>query len=553
MAKKNKDLTGLNFISIGGCSEIGMNLYAYIYNDQWILVDMGMGFDSTLGKELIVPSPDELIKNKSKIKALFITHSHEDHIGAIPYLWPMIECPIYARPFAIEMIRDKLESFRLAKDVPLIKVALNRKIKIGNFDVEFISVAHSTPESSALAIQTPEGIIIHSGDWRIDNDPVLGMKTDEKKLQAYGKKGVLALICDSTNAFREEHYGTEKEVRKNLIDLVKQHKGRRILITCFASNLARLESCYYAAKESGRKLVVAGRSLKKIERIAKTAGYFSDIPAFYDDKSIKSFNPAEILLVCTGSQGEVSSALTKIANDVHKYIKLDCDDVVIFSSKTIPGNEKAVLEIHNLLIEKGVNIVTNLDCDIHASGHPSKEELEHLYGLIKPKILIPIHGERIHLHRQAEIAKKIGISDILVPHDGYIINISQDGAKIIRENENKMLAVDGTQLIPLDGNIYKSREKLSTDGVVSLCVKYSKGFFKLMSIDFVGVFEESEQQEMKDVQTDIESEIKLSLQNIVQGRILDEKVVKDTIKKIVKTVFVDHRGKKPVIITHIVG
>ena len=553
MTKKSKGLTGLNFISIGGCSEIGMNLYAYIYNDQWILVDMGMGFDSTLGKELIVPSPEELIKNKSKIKALFITHSHEDHIGAIPYLWPMVECPIYARPFAIEMIRDKLGSFHLEKEAPLIKVTLNQKMKIGNFNVEFISVAHSTPESSALAIQTPEGIVIHSGDWRIDNDPVLGMKTDEKKMQAYGKKGVLALICDSTNAFREEHYGTEKEVRQNLIDLVKQHKGRRILITCFASNLARLESCYYAAKESGRKLVVAGRSLKKIERVAKTAGYFSDIPAFYDDKSIKNFDPAEILLVCTGSQGEVSSALTKIANNTHKSIKLGQDDVVIFSSKTIPGNEKAVLEIHNLLIEKGVQIVTNLDYDIHASGHPSREELEHLYKLIKPKILIPIHGERIHLHKQAEIAEKIGINDILVPHDGYVINISQDGAKVIQENEHKMLAVDGTQLVPLDGNIYKSREKLSTDGVVSLCVKYSKGLFKLMSIDFVGVFEESEQQEMKDVQADIESEIKLSLENIVQGRVLDEKKAKDMIKKIVKTVFIDHRGKKPVVITHIVG
>lgn len=552
MARKSKGLTGLNFISIGGCSEIGMNLYAYIYNDQWILIDMGMGFDSTFGKELVVPSPDELIKNKSKIKALFITHSHEDHIGAIPYLWPMIECPIYARPFAIEMIRDKLEAFHLAKEAPLIKVALNRKIKIGNFNVEFISVAHSTPESSALAIQTPEGTIIHSGDWRIDNDPVLGMKTDEKKLQAYGKKGVLALICDSTNAFKEEHYGTEKEVRKNLIDLVKQHKGRRILITCFASNLARLESCYYAAKDNGRKLVVAGRSLKKIERVAKISGYFSDIPAFYDDKSIKNFDPSEVLLVCTGSQGEVSSALTKIANDVHKFIKLDRNDVVIFSSRTIPGNEKAVLDIHNLLIEKGVQIVTDLDYDIHASGHPSKEELEHLYELIKPKILIPIHGERIHLHKQAEIAEKTGINSILVPHDGYVINISKDGAKVIQENENKMLAVDGTQLVPLDGNIYKSREKLSTDGVVSLCVRYSKGLFKLISINFVGIFEDSEQQEMEDVQSDIESEIKLSLENIVQGGVLDEKKAKDLIKKIVKTVFVDHRGKKPVVISHIV-
>ena len=492
MTKKSKGLTGLNFISIGGCSEIGMNLYAYIYNDQWILVDMGMGFDSNLGRELIVPSPDELIKNKSKIKALFITHSHEDHIGAIPYLWPMIECPIYARPFAIEMIRSKLEEFDLAQEVPLIKVSLHQKeIKVGPFGVEFISVAHSTPESCAFAIRTPEGTVIHSGDWRIDNDPVLGSKTDEKKLKAYGEKGVLALVCDSTNVFKEESYRTEKEVRNNLIDLVKQHKGHRILITCFASNLARLESCYCAAKESGRKLVVAGRSLKKIERVAKAAGYFSDIPAFYGDKSIKDFDPAEVLIVCTGSQGEMSSALNKIANDAHRYIKLDRDDVVIFSSRTIPGNEKAVSEIQNLMVEKGVQIVTDLDYDIHASGHPSREELEHLYKLVNPKILIPIHGERMHLHKQAEIAEKVGIKNILIPRDGYVINISKDGAKVVQEKESKVLAVDGTQLIPMDGNIYKSRGKLSTDGVVSLCVKHSKGIFKLVGIDYVGIFEDS--------------------------------------------------------------
>ena len=239
--------------------------------------------------------------------------------------------------------------------------------------------------------------------------------------------------------------------------------------------------------------------------------------------------------------------------DAHRYVKLDRDDIVIFSSRTIPGNEKAVSEIQNLMIEKGVRVVTDFDYDIHASGHPSREELEHLYKLVKPKILIPIHGERMHLHKQAEIAKEIGIKNILIPHDGYVINISKDGAKVIREEKSKVLAVDGNQLIPMDGNIYKSREKLSTDGVVSLCIKYSKGIFKLVNIEYIGVFEDSEKQEMKDVQADIESEIKLSLENIVREKILDEGKAKDLIKKIVKTVFADHRGKKPVVISHIVG
>lgn len=554
MAKNKKNLTGLNFMSIGGCSEIGMNLYAYIYNDQWILVDMGMGFDNSLGKELLVPSPDELIKNKSKIKALFITHAHEDHIGAIPYLWSMIECPIYATPFAFEMIKEKLDSFSMTKDVPLIKISKKqKKIKISPFEVEFISVAHSIPEACALAITTPEGIIVHSGDWRIDKEPVLGSKTDETRFKALGNKGVLALVCDSTNSFRNEHYGTEKEVRKNLIKLVKENSGRRVLITCFASNLARLESCFVAAQQNDRKFVVIGRSLKKIERVAKASGYFKDVPAFLDERSLASLDQKNVLIACTGSQGEVSSALTKIANNKHRLVDLKDDDIVIFSSRTIPGNEKAVLDIQNKLVEKGIKIVTDYDCSIHASGHPSKEELTHLYSLIKPKILIPMHGERVHLHKQAEIASKVGINEVLIPRDGDVISISNDGAKVVKNIPNKVLAVDGTQLIPLDGNIYKSREKLSTDGIVSLCIKCSKGVVRLLDIDYIGVFEESEQSEMKLIQSDIEAEISLSLERIIKNKTLDKAKAKDLIKKIVKSIFVDHRGKKPVVITHIIG
>lgn len=549
--KKLKKLNGLNFISIGGCSEIGMNMYAYICDDQWILVDMGMGFDNSLGRELIVPSPEQLIANKSKIKALFISHSHEDHIGAIPYLWPMVECPIYARPFAIEMIKDKLSQFNLEKTVPLIKVALDQKIEVGNFKVEFIPMAHSTPESNALAIQTKHGALIHSGDWRIDSDPILGLKTDDEKLKEYGKNGVLALVCDSTNSFRQEHYGTERDVRTTLIDVVKKFKGRRVLITCFASNLARLESCYYAAKENGRRLIVAGRSLKKIEKVAKAAGYLEDIPPFMDEWSAKDINPAEALLVCTGSQGELNSALNKIAHDEHKNIKLSEGDIVIFSSRTIPGNEKAVLEIQNLLTEKGVQIITDLDYTVHASGHPSQEELELLYSWIRPEILIPMHGERVHLHKQAELGNKFGIKHTLIPYDGNVINLSKDGAKVVDSTCNEMLAVDGTKLIPLSGSIYKARQKLSSDGVVSLCFKLKGNTLRLLDFDCVGVFEESEVQEKQDIRKDIEAEIKLSFEHLARKQLIDKNKAIESIKKIVKTVFLDCRGKKPVVLTHI--
>jgi ribonuclease J len=546
----SEKIKGLNFVPIGGCSEVGMNLYAYIYDDQWILVDMGMGFDGSFGRELIIPSPQELVKNRSKIKALFITHSHEDHIGAIPYLWPMIECPIYARPFAVEMIRDKLSQFDLEGRVPLIKASTANRIEVGKFQVEFISVAHSTPESSALAITTPDGMVLHSGDWRIDDEPVFGSKTDEEKLKQYGDKGVLALVCDSTNVFKDQQYGAEKDVRKNLIDLVKKYQSQRILITCFASNLARLESCYLAAKENGRQLVIVGRSLKKIERIAKASGYFAEIPAFLDEKKASALPPSKALLVCTGSQGELNSALSKMANDAHKSVRLTSDDIIVYSSRVIPGNEKSVIEVQNLLAERGVKIITNLDCDIHASGHPSKNELERLYSLLKPNALIPIHGGKLHLHKHAEIAKEYGIKNVLVPSDGDLIKISEEKIEIVENFRVGTLAVDGTKLIPVNGAVYKQRETLSHNGIVSVCLRCSKGFVRLQDLVCIGIFEESEQTEMANVRNDIASEIKVSLDGIVRDR-SDTNKIRILAEKLIRTVFLDARGKKPQVIVHI--
>lgn len=550
--KKKTNTNGLQFIPIGGCTEIGMNLYAYVYNDQWILVDMGMGFDNELGRELLVPSPETLIKNKSKIKALFITHSHEDHIGAIPYLWPMIECPIYGRSFAIEMIRDKLQQFNLEKKVPLIKVSAEKKISVGDFTVELIPVAHSTPESSALAISTPDGIVIHTGDWRLDEDPVLGPKTDEIKLKEYGDKGVLALVCDSTNVFRDIRYGSEKEVRKNLIEIVKKHKKNRILVTCFASNLARLETCFIAAKESGRQLVVAGRSLKKIERVARLAGYFQKIPPFLEDRKINSIDPNKVLIICTGSQGEQSSALSKIAQGTHKFIKLQEDDVIIFSSRIIPGNELAVLGIQNAIVKRKIEIITDVDCEIHASGHPSKEELRHLYSLVKPNCLIPVHGETMQLYKHAEIAKEYEIKNVIVPQDGCIIKLSEESSKIIDQVDVGVLAVDGNKLIPIDGIVYKQRKALSINGSVSAIIKYCRGSsIKMTDMTSYGVFEPSEQEEFEDIKSDIASEIKLSLENISKGK-TSAKDIQSAIEKIIRTSFVNVRGKKPVVFVHVI-
>lgn len=555
--KETKELLndGFYFIPIGGCTEIGMNLYAYIYNDQWILVDMGMGFDNELGRELLVPSPETLIKNKSKIKALFVTHSHEDHIGAIPYLWPMLECPIYGRPFAIEMIRDKLQQFSMEQNVPLIKITPGKPITLGDFSVEYISVAHSTPESSALAIKTPAGTVLHSGDWRLDDNPVFGMKTDEDKLKKYGDNGVLALVCDSTNVFRDECYGSERTVRKNLIEIVKKHSKNRIFVTCFASNLARLETCFLAAKESGRQLVVTGRSLKKIERIARIAGYFQKIPAFLEDKKINSLDQTKVLVVCTGSQGERGSALSKIAAGTHKFIKLTENDIVLFSSRVIPGNELDVLAIQNAIIKQHAAIITDMDCEIHASGHPSKQELQHLYSLVRPNYLIPVHGETMQLYKHAEIAQESEtVKEAIVPHDGCVIQLAPNSTKIVDEVSVGLLAVDGNKLIPVNGIVYKQRMALSINGSVSAIVKCRKGHgesIKLLELSSYGVFEPSEREEFRDIRDDIASEIKLSLENISRGR-TSVRDIQKAVEKIIRTVFVDIRGKKPVVFVHVI-
>lgn len=536
----------LKLLSLGGCSEIGMNLYAYMYKDQWILVDMGMGFSNKFGQELIVPSPHFLIKNKSKIKALFITHSHEDHVGAIPYLWPMIECPVYARPFAMEMIKDRLYQFEMDKTVPMIRAIENKEIKIGDFSVKFIPVAHSTPESSALIISTPAGTAVHTGDWRTDDDPVLDIKADEDALKEAGDKGVDALVCDSTNVFREEQFITEKHVRENLIKLVKKQKKRRVLVTCFASNVARLESCYYAAQASGRQMVVVGRSLKKIERVARTAGYLKNIPAFLDEKKANSLDPGKVLIVCTGSQGETNSALSKIAFENHKTISLDKGDVLIFSSRVIPGNERVVLNVQNALAEKGIKIITNADCDIHASGHPSRQELTHLYDLVRPKLLVPIHGEKIHLYKHEEIAKEHGIKNVLVPTDGSIIKLTGARPAVIDTIPCEMLAVEGNNLLPISGIIYKEREKLSNDGVVSLCIKNIKGIVKMTDFAAYGVFERDENDEIEQIKEGISSELSLSF----HGRAMSPEDLAKSVKKIVGNVFLDIRGKKPAVILH---
>lgn len=546
-----KRLNGLHMIPFGGCS-IGMSLYAYIVDDSWIIVDMGIGFQDGSSRAILVPDPSILVEMKHKIKAIFLTHMHEDHIGAIPYIWPMLNRPpIYAMPIVCEMIKEKLRDFGI-NGVPLIKVKTHTEINVGGFNITYLPVAHSTPEACALFLKTKHGNVLHSGDWRFDDDPILGKNTSDEDFKKVGDDDVLAFMCDSTNAHKQDPMGDEKSVRENLVELVKSKEGKGVVITCFASNIARIETCYHAAEASGRKLAIMGRSLKRIEKVARACGYFKGIPSFISERQAAKLPPEEVLMVCTGSQGETNAALSKLAYFDHgTEFRLQRGSVVIFSSRAIPGNEKAIISLQGALISRGIEVINDTDSTIHASGHACLSELKRMYDLVRPNALIPMHGELGNLHMHAKFASECGIANTLVPHEGAVIRLKKDDFEIEESVEVKTLLVDGIQLVPLDGDICKERDSLLESGVVVASITFNKKreHVKCDDISFVGLFEKSEDEERKQIVADIKAGIDVNCKKSVEK---GHKSIEKTATKIIKDIIADARGVKPTVIVHII-
>lgn len=549
-----KKMKGFHVIPFGGCS-IGMSLYAYVCDGEWILVDMGVGFQNGSSRTILVPDPSVLVEMKDHIKALVLTHMHEDHIGAIPYLWPLLNpgTKIYSMPIVREMIREKMRDFNVS-NVPFVTVEPHKDLRIGKFRIKYIPVAHSTPEACALSIKTKYGHVVHSGDWRFDDAPVLGFTTDAEDFKKLGNDDVMAFLCDSTNVSREDPMGCEKEVRQNLIELVKSLKGRGVAITCFASNVARIESCYMAAKESGRKMAIMGRSLGRIEDISRKCGYLKGVPQFLTEKQAAKLKPEEVLMVCTGSQGEVNAALSKLAYGARNVeYKLKRGDALIFSSRTIPGNEKAVIAMQGAFISRGIEIFNDSGAEIHASGHASRSEIKKMYSLLRPNCVIPMHGELGNLHNHAAMAAEYGIENTLVPQEGAVIRLKKDDFEIEEFFEIKTLLVDGRQLVPVDGDICKERESLLEAGVVVLSVTFNNKTNKIHCDDFsfVGIFEKDESDEKKDVCADITAGIGLIGTNGKEFEYTNKNIEKE-ITKIIKNVLADTRGIDPTVIVHVI-
>ena len=481
----------LAFIPLGGTGEIGMNLNVYRCDGKLLAVDCGIGFGGPENPavDVMVPDPAWLAERRDDLLALVITHAHEDHVGAVAHLWPSLRCPVIAGPFVTSVLRRKLGEAGLGHDVEIDTVPLPGRRQVGPFDLEFLHVTHSVPEASAVAIRTRHGTVLHTGDWKLDPHPLIGPPTDEAAFARLGEEGVLAMVCDSTNALVEGHSGSEAEVRRNLAALIKSLKGR-VAVTCFATNLARVESIALAGQAAGREVALFGRSLRNAVASARECGYLESVRDFVTEEEAGFLPDDGLLIICTGSQGEPRSALAKIAADTHPNISLGEGDTVIFSSRMIPGNERGILLVQDELTRAGCRVMTADDHAVHVSGHPARDELRRLYGLVKPKIAVPVHGEWRHLSQHAELAKTCGAEPILI-EDGDILRLSGNRPKIVDSAPVGRLAIDGNRLLPIEGGVIGARKRMLFNGVVvaSLAVDEAGRIVGRPRVSAPGLFE----------------------------------------------------------------
>lgn len=468
------DYKELVFVPLGGVGEIGMNLALYGLRTgknerEWICVDMGISFaDAEVpGVDIILPDVQFLEKERRNLKGIVLTHGHEDHVGAMYDLWPRFKVPVFATPFTAALLESKRTMESNASMIPVTVVKQGGRIKIGSFEVEFVPVAHSIPESNALAIRTPLGLVVHTGDWKLDPHPVVGAVTDEKRMRELGQEGVRAVIADSTNAIRDGESPSETDVSKSLVEIVKEAKGR-VAVTTFASNVARIRSAALAAQAAGREVVVAGRAMERIITIAREMRYLDGVRPFRGIDAYGSLPRKDTLVLLTGSQGEPRAALARIANDDHPDIELDRGDTLIFSSRTIPGNEKPVNRIVNEMIRRGVKVITDRTHLVHVSGHPRRGEMVKLYQWLKPQLAVPVHGEALHLSEHAALARGEGVAEVVLCGDGDVLRLAPGPGAVIDDVPSGRMYRDGQILVDAKSTTMSERRKLAFAGVVSV-------------------------------------------------------------------------------------
>ena len=539
----------LLFCPLGGSGEIGMNMNLYAYgpeeNQKWIIVDMGVTFadESVPGIDLIYPDAGFIIEKKDDLLGIVLTHAHEDHIGSISHLWPKLKCKIYATPFTAVLIQEKFKEKKIDITNYLKIVELNSQIKLGPFEIDFITLTHSTLEPNGLSITTPEGVILHTGDWKVDPNPLIGNKVDEKKLRSIGERGVIAMICDSTNVFSPGRAGSEKDVRESLLKIISSQK-KRVLVTSFASNVARMESIFYIAKQTKRNISLVGRSMHRIYKAAKQCGYLKDVVEPIDPRDAGKIAKDRIIFLGTGSQGEPMGALNRIANEIHPDVSIESGDTIIFSSKIIPGNEKKLYALQNSFVKRDIEVITEENAFVHVSGHANREDLKDMYQWVKPKCVIPVHGEHRHMKEHIIFAKEMQIPFNLKIENGNIIKISKNKKpEIIDQAPTGKIYLDGNIAVSLDSPSIKERKNISINGLLEITlIIMSNGKIKKPVVSLRGIPEEEISETFR---FDLEDEILKTCKSFAVSNFKQEKNLIDAIKKNCRKIVREKTGKRP--------
>ncbi|MGE0120676.1 MAG: ribonuclease J [Dongiaceae bacterium] len=529
-----------------------MNLNLYGYGGKWLMVDLGVTFgdERTPGIEVIMPDIGFIEARRDDLVGLVLTHGHEDHIGAVPYLWPRLRCPIYATPFTAALVRRKLREVGEADAADITEIPMSGRFSLPPFELELVTLTHSIPEPNAVVIRTPLGVLLHTGDWKLDPEPLVGPVADEAALRRLGEEGVLAMVCDSTNALVHGASGSEAEVRDSLEELVGRLPGR-VAVASFASNVARLESIARAAAAHGRDVALVGRSLWRIAEAARASGYLADLPPFVTEHDVGYLPREKVLMICTGSQGEPRSALARIAREEHPNVVLERGDSVIFSSRIIPGNERAIGELQNALVRLGVEVLTERDHFIHVSGHPARDELTSMYQWVRPKIAVPVHGELRHLAAHARLAESCQVSQALVIENGDLIRLAPGRAEVTDRVAAGRLGLDGKAIIPLDGMVMRTRHRTVWNGAAVATLVLDKAG-RLKADPQVTVHGLLDPELDTDRLDEVRGAVRAAVAALSGDDREDDAAVKEAARLAVRRTLHASHGKKPVTDVHVV-
>ncbi len=542
----------LFFLPLGGAGEIGMNLNLYGYGGKWLMVDLGVTFgdDSMPMIDVVMPDPAWIEAQAENLVGLVVTHAHEDHLGAIHYLWPRLRCPVYATPFAAALLHGKLHEAGLQDRVPVHVMPLGSRFDVGPFNVEYVTLTHSIPEPNSVAIRTPAGTVFHTGDWKFDPNPLIGEPADTDSLRRIGNEGVLAMIGDSTNVFTQTHSGSEADVQATFFKLLSRFQGR-VAVGCFATNVARVRSIALAAEAHGRSVALVGRSLWRVAKAARDLGYLDGVSPFLSEHDAGYLPAGKILYLCTGSQGEARAALSRIANQSQPHVSLGKGDAVIFSSRVIPGNEKAIFKLQNDLVRLGAEVITDRDEHVHVSGHPGRPEMEVMYQLVRPQIAIPVHGEARHIREHCLLARACQVPEALVVENGSMVRLAPGPATIVDHVPTGRLAQDGPRQVRLDSAILRDRRRMVYNGsaVCTVVVDRRGDLVSEPQVTALGLLDEEHFAEEHETVVEAVREAFEALPLVAR---LNDTVAREAIRRGIRRVLWDMLRHKPITSVHLV-